>query len=115
MKVTLTFVPPNGGEQDYQLSFELPSIPQQGDYISITRPDSEGTFDFIVRRTWWHLEYPENALYGSSSNPVHGAVGSIVVECEFAKGGFSNQDHLSSCEMYRVRTGVLKEFEASGY
>lgn len=115
MKVTLVFVPPDGGEQDYQLSFELPGVPQAGDYISIIGPDKQGTSDFIVRRTWWHLEYPDNSLYGDSSNPVYGSVHSVVVECEFAKGIHSSEEHLRACETYRNQTGRLKEFEASGY
>ena len=54
MKVSLLFVPPGGGETDYQLEFELPAPPQPGDYISVRREDTKdlGTEDFIVRRTW---------------------------------------------------------------
>ena len=56
MKATLAFVPPGGGEADYYLEFELPGVPQLGDYISIARSGQQGTEDFIVRRTWWYLE-----------------------------------------------------------
>ncbi len=115
MNVTLIFVPPDGGEADYQLSFELPAIPRPGDYISVMRPETQGSSDFIVRRTWWHLDYPDNALYGDSSNPVYGKVNTIFVECEFAAGHYSSEDHKRSLEMYKNRTGKLKEFDASGY
>jgi hypothetical protein len=115
MKVRLVFVPPGGGEQDYYRDFEMPGVPQAGDYISVMRPGTHETSDFIVRRTWWHLEYPENTGIRSSDNPVYGSVHSVVVECEFAKGIHSNAEHLRACETYARQTGKLKEFEASGY
>jgi hypothetical protein len=37
MKVNLAFVPPEGGDVEYSLEFELPSVPQPGNYISIIR------------------------------------------------------------------------------
>jgi len=52
LKATLAFVPPGGGEADYHLEFELPSVPPPGDYISIVRSAQRGTEDFVVRRTW---------------------------------------------------------------
>ena len=112
MRVRLVFVPPDGGEQDYYLDFELPGIPQVGDYISIMRPGREGTSDFIVRRTWWHLKYPNEAA-GTADDC--GSLHSVVVECEFAKGMYSSDEHLRACETYKQQTGKLKEFEASGY
>lgn len=115
MKVTLVFVPPDGGEADYQLDFELPAIPQTGDYISVMRPGRDGTSDFIVRRTWWHLDYPNNELYGTAGNSAFGTVRSIVVECEFAEGSFSSEEHKRSLEMYKNRSGKLKEFDNSAY
>jgi hypothetical protein len=112
MKATLTFVPPGGGEQDYMLDFELPGVPQPGDYITIQRPGIPGTEDFIVRRTWWHLSYSDNKLVSTSEEPrVYGEATSIVVECEFARGMFSSDAHKRACAMYK---GV-KDFEASGY
>jgi hypothetical protein len=62
MKMTLVFVPAGGGEADYQLDFDLPSVPQPGDYVSIRRPDAQGTVDFIVRRTWWASGLSEQRL-----------------------------------------------------
>jgi hypothetical protein len=60
MKATLVFVPPGGGEADYSLQFDLPAVPQPGDYISVTRPGQEGYEDFIVRRARWVLSYPSS-------------------------------------------------------
>ena len=62
MKVHLSFVPPGGGETDYSLIIEMPTVPQTGDYISITRPGQQGAEDFIVKRTWWNLEYNNNNI-----------------------------------------------------
>lgn len=115
MKVRLTFVPPGGGEQDYMLDFELPSVPQAGDYISLTRPGTEGTADFIVRRTWWHLHYPSAAFSGDADKPIRGDVRSLVVECEYARGGFSSKGHLRMCDAYKHRGYEVPELQPSGY
>ena len=40
MKARLMFVPPGGGEIDYALDFDLPAVPQPGDYITVTREDA---------------------------------------------------------------------------
>jgi hypothetical protein len=71
VKVRLVFVPPGGGEADYSLDFELPGIPQKGDYVSIKRPGQQGTIDFIARRSWWHLDYPSDEMYTDSSVVSH--------------------------------------------
>jgi len=42
LKATLAFVPSGGGEADYHLDFELPGVPQPGDYISIARSGQSG-------------------------------------------------------------------------
>lgn len=115
MKATLVFVPPDGGEADYSLDFELPNSPQSGDYISITRPGEQGTSDFIVRRSWWSLEHPSNELYGISQKMSRGTFASLMVECEFAKGPRSTESHVRACEMYKNRNGKLKEFEDTAY
>lgn len=119
MKVQLTFVPPEGGEADYSLIFDMQALPRPGDYISVTRPQAEneryGTSDFIVRRTWWHLNYPSNAVIGDPKNPVVGSVVEATVECEFALGPYSTDEHKASCNMYRSRGKPLQEFQASAY
>jgi hypothetical protein len=114
MKATLVFVPPGGGEADYSLDFEIPSVPQPGDYVSIKRPGQQGTIDFIVRRTWWHMEYPSDALYGDPDNPIYGSVTGIVVECEFAIGPYSSPEHKQSCESYKGE-GKLQKFEDTAF
>jgi len=109
MKVTFSFVPPGGGEQEYSLAFDLPAIPQQGDYITITRDDTEngetGRQSFIVRRTWWYLHYSNNG--GQSKE--------IVVEVEFAQGSYDSESHKSTIKMYANRGKAAKSFDASTY
>ncbi len=56
MKVLLSFVPPGGGEIDYNREADLPGIPRAGDYVRFRDdPNDPGTSDFIVRRVWWYV------------------------------------------------------------
>ncbi len=115
MKATLTFVPPGGGEADYHLDFDLFAAPQPGDYICIDRADPEnpGTEDFIVRRTWWYLKYPDS---GDLDGPeIVGSVTSLIVECELARGPFSSEGHKKNCKIYTARGKRPQEFQASTY
>ena len=105
MKVNLSFVPPGGGETDYSILFEMPEIPRAGDYISIHRPNQAGTENFIVKRTWWDLEFDEKAGLGTSKE--------VWVECEFALSPFSSDNHKRACEGYKIRKGEVKEFDES--
>lgn len=114
MKVRLVFVPPGGGEADYMLDFELPGVPQPGDYISIQRPKQNGTIDFIVRRSWWYLDYPNDDLYGDVHNLVYGMARVVVVECEFAIGPASSEEHLRACDIYK-HEGKLQKFEDTAF
>lgn len=104
MKMTLSFVPPGGGETDYTMDTDLPQIPEAGDYISIQMKDEIGTRDFIVRRTWWRL------VDGRS-----GKLDGISVECEFAEGLVSSEAHKESCAMYEKRGKGKANFDASMY
>lgn len=115
MLVKLVFVPPGGGEADYSMDFEMPAIPQPGDYISIRRGTGPHTEDFLVRRTWWSLEYPET---DENSTVMPGQCGGFLqasVECEFAIGHFSSEDHKNTCYRYKEKTGHLREFDDSMY
>ncbi len=113
MNVTLTFVPPGGGESDYSLNFDLPGIPRPGDYIRVRRPKQTGSEDFIVRRTWWNLNFPDTEPV--EDTPSTGKPRDIYVECEFALGHFSSEEHKKSCDLYLEKSGHLKRFEASAY
>lgn len=107
MEVRLLCVPPGGGEPDYSLDIDLPSLPQPGDYVSVGRPEHRGTADFIVRRTWWYLEHPE----GSNRDTVV----LISVEAEYARGPYSSEEHLHAYRRYHAQTGEERRFEESAY
>ena len=54
MKVVIAIVPPGGGEIDYKLPIEMPSVPQAGDHITIDRPGTPDQMEqLVVRKTWW--------------------------------------------------------------
>tara|TARA_Y100000114_G_C11761304_1_gene329898 strand:- start:3554 stop:3886 length:333 start_codon:yes stop_codon:yes gene_type:complete len=110
MKVTLIVVPPGGGEADYEVDFEMPAIPRNGDYIVLNRSDDTykdkpGMAYFIVRRTWWSLEYDDR---GGRTNVV-------AVEVEFAKGPVQSEPHTSSIKMYESRGKKARELENTAY
>ena len=107
MKVNLTFVPPDGGEQNYFLLMELPQIPSKGDYLSIMRSGKNRSENFIVKRTWWNLQFDESKKLGQVSE--------IWVECEFALSPFSSESHKQACINYEQKTGILLEFDESPY
>jgi len=108
VKVFLSFVPPGGGEVDYEAEFELPGVPQQGDYISIVEPEGPGTRDFIVRRTWWGLKFADRG-----EQP--GTLRKLVAECEFALSGGASESHKRACEGYKRGGRPIKEFDESCY
>lgn len=131
MKVTLTIVPPGGGEADYHLAFDLPAVPQPGDYVSVKRPGEKGLSHFIVRRSWWMLSYSSTqtaiikplggalaATNGGKESGVRpGKLESLVVECELADGPNPSDDHKRACARYKGRKGKdkLKSFDESCY
>lgn len=105
MKVNLSFVPPGGGKIEDSLTVEMPEIPRQGDYISVTRSGQTGTENFIVKRTWWNVVV-------DGSKPAASAK-EIQVECEFAASSASSESHNITCRDYQARTGRLLVFDAS--
>jgi hypothetical protein len=116
MKARFVFVPPGGGEADYGLDFDVPAPPQNGDYISITRPDDPArTVNFIVRRTWWSLHYPGTETYKTAGSGPTGRVVDVMVECEYAKSPLSTDAHLKMCEAYANRGTPPREFDNSAY
>lgn len=110
MKVTVVIVPPGGGEAQYSLPFELPGIPQPGDYISVFRPNQSGSEDFIVRRTWWTLEYPETHPVVTGEGPS-GKLLNAYVESEISLGPNPSERHRKSAESYQN----MKPFEETAY
>jgi hypothetical protein len=111
MKATLAFVPPGGGETDYQMDFDLPTVPQKGDYIMIKEPGAEIRFrSFTVRRTIWSLTYPPE-----NRRDALGGVESVLVECEFARNSLMSKAHAQSCDMYERRGKPMTDQEDTAY
>jgi hypothetical protein len=116
VRATFVFVPPGGGEADYQLAFEIPAAPQPGDYVRFMRDGAgPGTFDFIVRRSWWLMTYPHNETHMWEGDERAGKLDTLIVECEFALGPFAHEEHKRACEGYAARGKPLQEFEATAY
>ena len=115
MKATLAFVPPGGGEADYYLEFELPGVPQPGDYISIARSGQQGTEDFIVRRTWWRLEHPDSTPGVSAERARSGTTQRVTIECEYARSPYSSESHRRECEAYDSRGLEVKNFDETAF
>ena len=94
MRVNLKFVSNEGEEPSDGFDFEMPDVPRPGDRITIQRPGQEGTSDFIVRRRLWILDYPECApAHHHAGESVTGAIRAVTVECEFAAGPYSSEEH----------------------
>lgn len=117
MKATFVFVPPGGGEADYSLDFDIPAVPQPGDYIEMKRAGREdGLSSFIVRRTWWYLDYPEPYDPYSQKTEVTGSTGGVMVECEYAIGRHDSEAHKRSCESEAIGAkGPLQRFEDTAF
>ena len=77
---------------DYSLDFEAPTLPREGDYLSIQRPDKQPPYgeDMIVRKVWWRMSHPETG--GVTSDSKLGKLDEVFVECEPATGPYSS-DH----------------------
>ena|SRR5215204_33944 len=114
MKVNLAFVPPEGGDVEYSLQFELPSVPQPGNYISIIRPDQQvGSEDFIVRHILWHLEHPTTEASGEEVET--GTMRGLYVQCEFARGPYSSDEHHRMCDGFERGGREVQSFETSAF
>lgn len=115
MKVTLIVVPPGGGEQEYQLDFDLPAVPQPNAFITVVRQDQEGTPGhgyecFFVRRVWWDLKYPHSRP--TSGDGDVGSAYMIGVEAEPARGPWMAPSHTRMCEAYESRGLRVRNFLA---
>lgn len=100
---------------DYSLTFNLPEIPREGNYISINRPDKLDPFgeDLIVRHVWWRLSHPET---GASSNPPKkGKVTEIFVECDPALGPYASDKWRVMMEKAKARGVGIPEFDVDRY
>ncbi len=93
MKVHVIFTPREADQPVDGLDFEMPGAPRPGDCITIQRPGQEGAMDFIVRRRYWTLEYPQCAPAPKAGESVVGSTRAVTIECEFAVGALSSEEH----------------------
>ncbi|MBL4791311.1 MAG: hypothetical protein JKY60_20455 [Kordiimonadaceae bacterium] len=96
IELTLVIVPAGGGEADYQLPMKLPAVPSIGDYVVVQRDGQVGTEDFIVRRCWWNLTYPDTRPTHHGVKPPSGQLKELFIEVEMATGAFSTDEHKRS-------------------
>lgn len=125
MKVTLIVVPPNGGESEYNLDFDMPAVPREGEYVTVARddvlanpqPGAGGEISiyecFYVRRVWWDLRYPHSKP--TSQPGDQGSAFMIAVEVEVARGPHMTAEHRRSCEAFEARGLPVRSFDNSAY
>lgn len=93
MRVELVLVPIEDEEPHHNLMFEMPGVPQTGDCVTISRPGQSGSTEFVVRRTCWTLNHPETGSNHHAGESIVGSTVSVAVECEFAAGPYSSEEH----------------------
>ncbi|MBA4797916.1 MAG: hypothetical protein H2043_10980 [Rhizobiales bacterium] len=115
IKCNLSMVPPGGGEQDYLLQFNLPTLPSVGDFLRIRRENSEdpGAEIFCVRGVFWDLSYPSSSSFAAPDEA--GTVSDIWIECEFVRGPFMTKSHKEVCDMYEARGKKPKDLPDTMY
>ncbi len=82
-----------GDKPSQSLTFDLPEVPRSGDRVTISRPNQEGCSNFIVRRTRWQLDYPDAQTSHRVGENVVGNTSAITIECTFALGTYSSEEH----------------------
>lgn len=107
MKVTLTFVPPGGGEADHGIDVDLPALPRPGDYMSGLLTGIDGQSDFVVLRVRWYVK--ADGL--KWKNPTWEG---IAVECEYAHSSRSSKEHERAMKANKSDK-PFQEFEESGF
>jgi hypothetical protein len=113
VKIILVAREPDSTKVDFSLEFELPAVPRQGDYISVSRPDVHEPFgeDFIVRHVWWRLRHSETHGYSTTETP--GEFVEVFVECDPATGPYSSQRWRDMLESARTRGCKIEEMQVS--
>lgn len=111
MEIIVVVVPPGGGEAEYSLPFEVPEAPNEGDYISVKRPQTDGFEHFIVRRRRWMMEFPEAPPVETEDDYTVGETEKLYIEAEIAEGPVPSEGH----ERVLSRYEDAKEHEQSAY
>jgi hypothetical protein len=112
VRVSIVVREPGKQKPDYSLPFDLPVVPNKGDYISIQRPDKQRPYgeDMIVRRVWWRLDHPETGGFASSGEEKVGRMHEIFVECDPAVGPYSSDQWRDGLSHHR-QTGAIEELD----
>jgi hypothetical protein len=93
MNIQFLLFEDDGEEPNHSLTFDLPSVPQTGDRVTISRPGQEGCSNFIVRARQWGLAYPEQKTPHRAGEIIVGSTSAITVECVFEVGSYSSEEH----------------------
>jgi len=93
MKVEFLLFPAEADEPDHSLTFDLPGVPRTGDLVTVSHPGQEGYANFIVRRTRWDLDHPDPETPHRAGEIVVGTTYAVTVECTFAVGPYSSEEH----------------------
>lgn len=120
IRVCIIVREPGLSTPDYSLDFDLPALPQRGDYISVQRPDKPRPYgeDMIVREIWWRLDHPETGGVATTP-PKTGKLHEIMIECEPATSPYSSDrwrevvegQSPESAPSFDVQRMILRESE----
>lgn len=115
VKVILCAREPGDTKVDYSLNFNLPALPQPGDYISVHRSDTKTvhTEDFVVRHVWWMLETPETRAVTPAGEERSGSVTEVMVECEMALGPYATDHWREMMQRFKSRGIAVEEFDVA--
>ncbi len=98
---------------DFSLEFEVPRVPQEGEYVSVNRPDVKYPLgeDFVVRRVWWRLRHRETHRYATTETP--GQLEEVFVECDSVIGPYSSQSWRAALNSARERGCQVETMEVA--
>lgn len=85
--------------------------------MCISRKDATtpGYETFVVRRTWWFLEYPDSKASHISDDAPIGTTKSLMVECEFARGPYMVEEHENAVKAYERQGKDVQKFDDTAY
>ncbi len=93
MKMQFLLFQDETDKPNHGLMFDLPSVPQAGDRVTISRPGQEGYTNYIVRRSQWDLDLPDAKTSRRAGEIVVGSASAVTVECMFTVGPYSSEEH----------------------
>ena len=107
MKYDLVFVPPGGGEADYQATINNATyIPRVGEYIILRNEAERGIRAFRVLYVTSGAVSLQEGEY--QEEPP-------VVQAEFIRHSHQSEEHGASIKMYEARGKKVDAYPVSGY